>query len=236
MAWAWIHYFALQFNLQIIYLQELLALCGIAAVYSLDRLIDPDPRLAELEQNGLRRILSFAFVAAMLGAGICMFLMSFAPWQMVVCCCAMSIGNWLAKKVFMGKTLFVTCAWICSCALLPFAPYAWTMEIYQVLIPWALLFAVACILCDVKDINSDKAKDVRSMPVVMGIERSLRLISYLSLLVLPVILLTAQVELIILFVLLQLCLFFKSCLGDPLLAPICVDGCLFTSACVVFFV
>ncbi len=234
MAWAWIQFFAIAFNQPIIALQQVLALSGIATVYSLDRLIDPDPRLLNLYKQGLKTILISVCVVSVLISLLTLWTLHWAPWQIVLCCCALSVANWLGKKVFMGKNIFVTAAWLCSCALLPFAPFAWAVHDYLLIIPWFVLFMLACVLCDVKDIEHDRSCSVKSLPVLVGAQRSLRVVLGALLFAFGFSVFFGAWHLSLMALLLLICASMHKIMAHPLLAPLVVDSCLVLSAFYVF--
>lgn len=146
-----------------------LLLCGIAAVYSLDRVVDLWPH----RSGWLSPLLIGAGTTA---SAMCALFMWRLPLQTAVVAPLMATIAVLypvLKRVPLAKTILVSVAWTWSAIAFPFndgswAGWRWTQ--LPVAAPLLLLIAAGCLLCDLKDAESDRASKVWSLPVLLGIE------------------------------------------------------------------
>lgn len=235
MAVVWVHYFFQVLQLQLQPLQTTLAFSGIAVVYGLDRLYDPDPRLDALMQQGLRGLLLLWTVLGLLIAAVCLVAARAVGWPIMLCCLSLAVANWYGKRLWLGKTISVSLAWLCSCACLPFAAYALDGAVLALYGAWLLLFAASCVLCDIKDQEQDAARAIASLPVLVGERWSLRVCSVMCAAGITLAVMQQQLVLIVLGALLLVCMQWPALLRRPLLAPLAVDGSLFIAGlCAVF--
>ncbi len=145
-----------------------LLLCGIAAVYSLDRVVDAAPAAS----GWLSRLLigAGAFSSAM-----CALLMWRLPLQTAAIAPLMATIALLypvLKKVPLAKTILVSVAWTWSVIAFPFNDGSWAgwhWAQLPVAAPLLLLIAAGCLLCDLKDTESDRSSKVSSLPVLLGV-------------------------------------------------------------------
>jgi len=157
---------------------RLYLLC-IFAAYSLDRLLDYD----DSSRPRWRTIaLSLGFIVS---AAIGLFLAlktSFATISILVIFALLTLLYSRLKKFPFIKFLLVAIVWTWAGVALPFANphwFAWQFWTTQVSIPLVMLIAGNCILCDFKDVQSDSAANVHSLPVMFGIRNTMILTAFI---------------------------------------------------------
>jgi len=140
---------------------------GVAAAYSLDRLLDAPRGLP----RAVRVLLAGATVVA--GAGILWLLPALPAGSAAVVPLAAALAAaypWL-KRVPAAKTLAVPAVWTwCGVGfVVPDGSWlAWRAVQAPVALPLFLLIAAGCVLCDLKDEARDRAAAVPSVPVLLG--------------------------------------------------------------------
>jgi 4-hydroxybenzoate polyprenyltransferase len=75
------------------------------------------------------------------------------------------------KTLPLLKTIVVSAAWTWGVIALPFPDASWigwTAWTEPVAIPLMFLIASGCLLCDLKDVQTDRSASVASLPVLMG--------------------------------------------------------------------
>lgn len=174
----------------------LLLLTGIAAAYSFDRLIDPPknlphaPDVPDMNPGWLREIRGLLFLSA---SGLGLWAAAHLGTEQLIAAAALAGTSLLylpLKRLPLAKTVAVAGAWVIACTTLPWqattAPanqlsaHSWHMgellnhlAFFQkpfvgVTLPLFLLMAASCILCDLKDRESDLATRVLTLPVLVG--------------------------------------------------------------------
>lgn len=144
-------------------------LTGIAAAYSIDRLID---RPAEGHPWWVESALH---LVALAGGSACVALLSRLPLRrgllgLVLAATALAYP-WL-KRLPLLKTIVVAAAWTWATVALPFDTgdwLGWRWFMVPVAWPMFLLIAAGCLLCDLKDAEADRAASVASLPVLAGV-------------------------------------------------------------------
>jgi 4-hydroxybenzoate polyprenyltransferase len=88
-----------------------------------------------------------------------------------------------AKAYPFVKALLVPLVWTWAGLALPLADgswLGWRSLAHPVALPLFLLLAAGCLLCDVNDADRDRASGVRSLPVQVGVGRTLQLAALLA--------------------------------------------------------
>jgi 4-hydroxybenzoate polyprenyltransferase len=159
-----------------------LALCGILAAYSVDRLIDGKDTA---HGSWLPRVLRIGATASV-AAGLILF--ALVPLQTALLVPLLGlIVLWYSrlKRLPLLKTALVSGAWTWSILALPFHDnswFGWRVWLTPVAIPLTLLTASGCLLCDLKDVDRDRAANVTSAPVLLGVHRTIAIATVLALL------------------------------------------------------
>ena len=148
-------------------------LLGIAAAYALDRLLDTP----EACPGGpIRPLLAASLALAVaFGAGLALLLPARnLALVLLLGAGALSYRRW--KRLPFAKALAVPLVWTWAGLVLPFRPeswFGWRALITPVALPLFLLLTAGCLLCDLKDQEQDRRVGVRSLPVMIGIRRTL---------------------------------------------------------------
>ncbi|NRA36680.1 MAG: hypothetical protein HRU15_00940 [Planctomycetes bacterium] len=235
MAVAWIMYFSRVLSQELSLPAVIISVSGIAAVYGLDRLLDPDPRLHQ-RAAWLRVFLVCTILASLII--VCLYITELDQDQWLICavCVFWTFANWLGKKVCGAKTLCVCGSWLCAVVVLPAVVFDWHWAFELRVYIWLILFAAACILCDIKDVGLDRLRNIASMPVVYGEKTSCIAVRMLCLLMAVVCVSAAYPFLALLAC--SLALF--SCAGEflrrEIYAPLCIDSLLTLCAVAGIFV
>ncbi len=149
-----------------------LLLLGIGAAYSYDRLADP----AEAASPALLALLRLGFVACAAGTLMLLPRMPVGTLALLpVLSTAVLAYRW-AKAYPWVKALLVPLVWTWAGLALPLADgswLGWRSLAHPVALPLFLLLAAGCLLCDVNDAARDRARGVRSLPVQVGVGRTL---------------------------------------------------------------
>ena len=148
-----------------------LLLCGIAAVYSLDRIED-------VRAAPARWMAPLLLAVGALASALCLGLAWQLPWRtaFLLPAPALLVAGYPFVKRWPGtKTIVVAAVWTWSAVALPFAGAVGAWEALQVpvALPIFLLVAAGCVLCDLKDIERDRAARVGSLPALMGSQASI---------------------------------------------------------------
>lgn len=147
---------------------QLFLLLGIAAAYSLDRLLDA-PEDGEGTRLGPLLMAAFAGSAA-LGTAMALLLpRRNLALVLLLVASALAYRRW--KRFPFAKTLGVPLAWTWASLVLPFPAqswFGWRALLTPVAPTLFLLFAAGCLLCDLKDEGADARAGVRSFPVMFG--------------------------------------------------------------------
>lgn len=154
-------------------------LIGIWAAYSLDRLVD----FPEKQPSWLRYCLLLGFILSTITGLIIFLKLPIKIMPVVVVLSLISILYRYFKTYPLVKTLLVSIVWVWAGAALPIENnywLAWNWYSYKVSLPLILLISAGCILCDLKDIESDNKTGVYSLPVLLGVNRTIVIVSVLS--------------------------------------------------------
>lgn len=156
-----------------------LLLLGIGAAYTFDRLADP----AEAAPGGLLALLGAGFLGC--AAGVLALLPRMPPGTLALLplLSLAVLGYRRAKAYPMVKALLVPLVWTWAGLALPLADgswLGWRSLAHPVALPLFLLLAAGCLLCDVNDADRDLARGVRSLPVQVGVGRTLGLAALIA--------------------------------------------------------
>ncbi|MCC6547828.1 UbiA family prenyltransferase [Candidatus Sumerlaeota bacterium] len=159
----------------------LILLCGIAAAYSFDRIIDAGD---EFLPHWLKKAQLSVFVLSSLTLlGTVAFLPRAVAFT-VLFFSAICLLYTKLKKLPLAKTVLVTLLWSWSCLSLPLQhsadlPAHWWSRV--VAVPLTLLIASACILCDLKDIDEDRSNFIVTLAVLFGPRKTCQVAAALAL-------------------------------------------------------
>lgn len=149
-----------------------LLLLAIGAAYSFDRLADPP----ESSTSVLRGALGTAFALCAAGSLGCLPCLPLATLALLpVLGLAVLLYRW-AKALPLVKALLVPLVWTWAGLALPLADgswLGWRSLAHPVSLPLFLLLAAGCLLCDVNDVARDRDRGVKSLPVQLGVSRTL---------------------------------------------------------------
>lgn len=93
---------------------------------------------------------------------------------------SLRIGGTRLKDLFIGKNATVSLSWALEAALLP---AAFAFRTPAVLLVFFFIFVkviINTIVCDVRDVQGDRAAGVRTVPVVLGVTTTRRLLLLLN--------------------------------------------------------
>lgn len=156
-----------------------LLLLSIGAAYSFDRLADPPQGAPRL----LQALLGAACAGCVAGG---LRLMPRLPLPTLVLLPALSAAVLLyrwAKAYPFVKAVLVPLVWTWAGLALPLADgswFGWRSLAHPVALPLFLLLAAGCLLCDVNDVDRDGGRGVRSLPVQLGVARTLGIAAALA--------------------------------------------------------
>lgn len=158
-----------------------LYLLTIFAAYNLDRIIDnDDPSRPVWLQIAL--ILGCAF--STLTGLVIAFQLSMQTFSALLVFSIITLFYKWAKKLPLIKGLLVAVVWVWAGVALPFVNqrwFAWQFWTMSISLPIVILMTCGVILCDFKDIKTDGASGVKSLPVLLGLQKTTWIISALLL-------------------------------------------------------
>jgi 4-hydroxybenzoate polyprenyltransferase len=158
-----------------------LFLTGICAAYSLDRLLD----FPENQPNWLWYILLLGFIFSTVLGVVMSLRISAGLLSTIVVLSLISLFYRYIKSYPTAKTFLVALVWVWAGAALPIENnhwLAWNWWLYPISLPLLLEISAGCILCDLKDINSDKNAGVYSLPVILGVRNTIIIVFSLCIL------------------------------------------------------
>ena len=144
-------------------------LCGIAAAYSLDRVVDAD------DCHGppwLTRSLTIVGVIASIGCLILLTQLPAATRLLAPLIAVVALAYPRLKKLPGAKTMLVAVVWTWSAIAFPFNDgswMGWRCALVPIAWPLLLLIAAGSLLCDLKDAERDRTNAVASLPVLVGV-------------------------------------------------------------------
>ncbi|MGC4084689.1 MAG: UbiA family prenyltransferase [Vicinamibacterales bacterium] len=156
-------------------------LAGIAAAYSLDRVIDPSdtplPSWARLTLTATGLVMAAACVwqARQLPASTAVLM----PALGIAALGYARLKQWPATKL-----VALPLVWTWASIALPFSDgswFGWRGLLHPVAAPIFCLIAAGCLLCDLKDEDDDRRDGVRSLPAIAGGPATIRVAILLSL-------------------------------------------------------
>ena len=232
MACAWIAYMATQNDVVLYWPGAITAVLGISCIYALDRFLDPDHRSEAFQLGVHRKLCAVAAIVYGIAAVVYSLLYNQEQWFLIIVCGLLCAVHAVTKKIPLAKTFMISLCWFCACCLLPFAleetKIGMTILVHVAL--WFTVFALSCVLCDLKDVDRDRDDGICSLPVLMGITRSRHLVLMGLLLLLIVTGVLHMWALSILCVLLAVLSAARQLVLHPLLAVAAIDGALTLSA------
>jgi 4-hydroxybenzoate polyprenyltransferase len=98
---------------------------------------------------------------------------------------AIALGYAHLKRVPLVKPVLLPVIWTWSVIALPYGDgswFGWHALRLPIALPLVLLIAAGCLLCDLKDEQSDREEGVASLPAQLGATRSAQLATALALL------------------------------------------------------
>ncbi len=146
----------------------LVLLAGIAAAYSLDRLVDPPARP---DAPWLRGLLGAAATIAVLGGAIAAWRLPLQTSVLLPVLGLTSACYPCLKRRLATKSLVLPLVWTWATVALPFNDgswFGWHALQLPVTTPLLLLLSAGCLLCDLKDEAADRAAGVASVPALLG--------------------------------------------------------------------
>jgi len=155
-------------------------LLSIWAAYSFDRLMDATP-------GGLSRGLAASLWAgfATAAAGILVLLprLPIGTLALLLLLSVAGLGYRRVKGYPLVKAVLVPGVWTWAGIALPLADgswIGWRALVHPVSVPLFLLISAGTLLCDVNDVDRDREQGVRSLPVQVGVARTLALAAMLA--------------------------------------------------------
>jgi 4-hydroxybenzoate polyprenyltransferase len=146
-------------------------LFGITAAYSLDRVVDPGGGRTAGEAGWLRPLL---LVTASVSTLLCGLFATGLGAETAALVPALGVAAvlypWL-KRLPLTKTAALPVVWTWASIALPFNDGSWLgwhAVRFPIALPLLLLIAAGCLLCDLKDEESDRVSGVRSLPALIG--------------------------------------------------------------------
>ena len=203
-----------------------LFLAGVGAAYSLDRLLD---RPVCGYPQWLRLSLAAAFV---ISASAGLVAVVWLPIKTVAAVIIFAVASLLyrhLKSYPTAKTILVAVVWTWAGAALPInRPHwaAWDWWSLSVSWPLVLLLSAGCILCDLKDAETDRRLGVRSLPVLLGMSGAILIASALALLGAALAWSEGRMGLFYSGALLLAVTQFRPLLSRPAIGPLLVDAIL----------
>jgi 4-hydroxybenzoate polyprenyltransferase len=147
-------------------------LWGICGAYSLDRIADPGFRSGPEEPRWLRRLLGGASIVSGVA---CLALARHLPPGTAALVPVLAIAGLTYRQLKrhpLTKAFIVPAVWVWAGIALPIADgswLGWRSVCRPITLPLFALVAAGCLLCDIKDAESDRASGVGSMPARHGV-------------------------------------------------------------------
>ena len=203
-----------------------LFVAGICAAYSLDRLLDaPDEKTSRWLQRALW--LGFA-LSASIGL-IASAWLSFKTLSTMIIFAVASLIYRQVKRFPAVKTVLVAIVWTWAGAALAINNEnwgAWKWWTIDASLPLVLLIAAGCILCDLKDTESDRRQGVQSLPVLLGVPRTIVIVMAMAIIAAVLALLDGRPGIFYSGLLLAVSAFFPALLSQQAVGPLIVDAIL----------
>jgi 4-hydroxybenzoate polyprenyltransferase len=143
--------------------------CGILVAYSLDRLVDVS---AKAVPAGLPAALGIAASGGMAAGAIFLARLPVRTALLAPLLGLVVVAYPRLKSLPALKTVLVPGVWTWSLMALPFADgswLGWRVWLTPVAVPLMCLIASGCLLCDLKDVDTDEQASVSSLPVLLGV-------------------------------------------------------------------
>ncbi len=157
----------------------MLFLSGIWAAYSLDRLTDS----FVAQSRFLRLALWFGLFTSISLCAVSAVHLSFKTLSAVLVFSVLAVLYRRLKKYPLLKTFIAAVVWVWAGVSLSVANdewFGWNWWTVSASLPLLLLLAADSILCDFKDIEIDKEQGVKSLPVLLGIRRTIIIVTILA--------------------------------------------------------
>lgn len=156
-----------------------LYLLAIFAAYNLDRIIDNDDPTRPTWLN--IALISGCLFSTITGLIIALQL-SVQTFSALLIFSIITLFYKQAKKLPLLKGVLVAVVWVWAGVALPFLNtnwFAWQFWTLHISLPIVILMACGVVLCDFKDIKSDRLHGVKSLPVIWGLRKTTLIISAL---------------------------------------------------------
>jgi UbiA prenyltransferase family len=155
-----------------------LLMSGIGAAYSLDRLWEREHHTAWI--IGFLWCI-FLFCSAVIGFILVNHNDRAYTLGNVIVLTVVSLLYTRLKKLPVVKTMVVALSWTWACSTLP-SPHGGLEWIsWSITLPILLLISAGCILCDLKDCETDRQHGIPSIPVLLGVRFTIILASGMAL-------------------------------------------------------
>lgn len=152
--------------------------CGICAAYSFDRLVDG---ARAVHPTWLNRTLASAVAASTLLGLVAATRLPLQTTFGLLLCGIASVFYWRLKRFALAKTVLVAFVWVWSCMTLAVVgDPSRDWKRFDIAIPLFLLIAAGCILCDLKDVESDRRDGVGSLPARFGVGLATAVVALLA--------------------------------------------------------
>lgn len=200
----------------------LVLLFGIGAAYSLDRVIDP----GRIGRGALLGVLVFAGAACAAACARVAVQLPIETAVLVPLLGAIALGYGYLKKLPLVKTVALPLIWTWSTIALPYGDgswFGWHALRLPIALPLLLLIGAGCLLCDLKDEQSDRQEGIASLPAQIGAERSARLALVLALIAAFIAMLEHRTGLAVSAIALSLTALWPRFLATETVGPLLVD-------------
>lgn len=157
----------------------MLFLSGIWAAYSLDRILDRKTPQTLFLRVALAVGLVFSIALCAFSAAH----LSIKTLSAVLVFSFLALLYRRLKKFPLLKTFVVALVWVWAGAALSIANdewFGWNWLSVGASVPLFLLVAAGCILCDFKDVEADERAGVKSLPVLLGVRKTVLIVTILA--------------------------------------------------------
>jgi len=203
-----------------------LYLLGICAIYSIDRLVDnSDPS----RSFWVTAVLAAGFLVSVSISGILVFQIPIQSISTLLLLSVLTLLYVWVKRFPFAKGFWAAMVWGWITVAAPFLDkqwFAWQFWTLQVSLPIVILMACNIIMCDFKDIKSDRLNGIKSLPVLLGTRKTTWAISLLIIIAAVISFDENRPGLFIGSILLLLLAQFPNLLSRRVLGPLMVDAAL----------
>jgi 4-hydroxybenzoate polyprenyltransferase len=143
-------------------------LAGILCAYSVDRVVDASE---QAENSWVGRVLLPTGIVAGLACGIASCLLPLRTALLVPLLGSGALWYPRLKRLAITKLIALPVVWTWASFALPFDDgswFGWRWITVPAALPLLMLVAAGCLLCDLKDEDTDRRQGVRSLPAIGG--------------------------------------------------------------------